>query len=65
MKAHDVGISGHVSIIVIRVAALVVLIAGVGALWNFMLWLPWQVDCILAVAAAWAYAYTFEREDRA
>jgi len=65
MKAHDVGMSGRVSIIVIRVAALVVLIASVGALWNFMLWLPWQVDCILGVAAALAYAYTFEREDRA
>jgi len=51
------------SIITIRIAALVVLVASVAALWNFMLWLPWQVDCLLAVAAAFAYAYKFEREE--
>jgi hypothetical protein len=51
------------SIITIRIAALVVLAASVAALWNFMLWLPWQVDCALAMAAAFAYAYTFEREE--
>jgi hypothetical protein len=51
------------SIITIRIAALVVLAASVAALWNFMLWLPWQVDCVLAMAAAFAYAYTFEREE--
>jgi len=51
------------SIIAIRLAALVVMIASVGALWNFMLWLPWPVDCVLAGAAALAYAYRFERED--
>lgn len=51
------------SIVLIRVAALVVMIASVAALWNFMLWLPWQVDCILATAAAFAFAYKFEREE--
>ena len=51
------------AIIAIRLSALVVFLASVGALWNFMLWLPWQVDCVLAVAAALAYAYKFERED--
>jgi hypothetical protein len=51
------------SIIIIRLAALVVLIASVAALWNFMLWLPWQVDCALAMAAAFAFAYKFEREE--
>jgi hypothetical protein len=51
------------SIIIIRLAALVVLIASVAALWNFMLWLPWQVDCVLATAAAFAFAYKFEREE--
>ena len=63
MKAHDVRISGRASIIVIRIAALVVLIASVAALWNFMLWLPWQADCVLATAAAFAFAYIFEREE--
>ena len=50
------------SIVAIRLAALIVLIASVAALWNFMLWLPWQVDCALAMAAAFAFAYKFERE---
>lgn len=50
------------SIFVIRVAALIVMIASVAAIWNFMLWLPWQVDCGLAGAAAFAFAYAFERE---
>ena len=49
------------SIITIRLSALVVLAASVAALWNFMLWLPWQVDCVLAMAASFAYAYKFER----
>jgi hypothetical protein len=52
------------SIIIIRLAALVVLMASVAALWNFMLWLPWQLDCLIAAAAAFAFAYKFEREDR-
>ena len=51
------------SIVAIRVAALIVMIASVAALWNFMLWLPWQADCVLATAAAFAYAYKFEREE--
>ena len=51
-------------IIIIRLAALVVVIVGVATLWNFMLWLPWQVDCLLAAAAALAFAYRFEREGR-
>ena len=51
------------SIIVIRVAAVTVMAATVAALWNFMLWLPWQVDCALATAAAFAFAYAFEREE--
>ena len=55
---------GRAAIIVIRFAALVVIIAGVTALWNFMLWLPWQIDCLIAAAAALAFAYKFEREDR-
>ena len=50
-------------ILTIRLAALVVMIASVAALWNFMLWLPWQADFALATAAAFAYAYKFEREE--
>jgi hypothetical protein len=49
------------SLVTMRLAAVVVMIASVLALWNFMLWLPWQVDCALAMAAAFAYAYKFER----
>ena len=51
------------SIVTIRLAAIVVVIATVPTLWNFMLWLPWQVDCALATAAAFAFAYKFEREE--
>jgi hypothetical protein len=53
----------RLSIVTIRLAAVVVMIASVSALWNFMLWLPWQVDCALATAAAFAFAYKFEREE--
>jgi len=51
------------SILTIRLAAVVVMIASVAALWNFMLWLPWQLDCLIATAAAFAFAYKFEREE--
>jgi hypothetical protein len=56
-------IGTRASLVTIRLAALVVMIASVAALWNFMLWLPWQVDCVLAMAASFAYAYKFEREE--
>ena len=49
------------SIITIRIAAVIVMIASVAALWNFMLWLPWQADCGIAMVAAFAFAYKFER----
>lgn len=51
------------SILTMRLAAIVVMIATVAALWNVMLWLPAPVDCIIALAAAFAYAYKFEREE--
>ena len=51
------------SIVIFRLAAVVVMIASVVALWYCMLWLPWQVDCLLATAAAFAFAYTFERQE--
>ena len=56
-------IPSRASIVIMRLAAIVVSIATVAALWNFMLWLPWQVDCALATAAAFAFAYKFEREE--
>ena len=55
--------STRVSLVIIRLAALVVMIASAAALWNFMLWLPWQVDCLFATAAAFAFAYKYEREE--
>lgn len=51
------------SIVVIRLAAIIVMVASVAALWNFMLWLPWHVDVAIATAAAFAFAYKFEREE--
>jgi hypothetical protein len=53
----------RVTIPILRLAAFLVMIATVAALWNFMLWLPWQLDCALATAAAFAFAYRFEREE--
>ena len=55
--------STRVLLVVIRLAALIVTVAIVSALWNFMQWLPWQVDCVLATVAAFAFAYRFEREE--
>jgi hypothetical protein len=51
------------AIVAMRLAAVVVMIASVTALWNVMLWLSWQADCVLATAAAFAFAYKFEREE--
>jgi hypothetical protein len=51
------------SILTIRLAAVVVIVATMAALWNVMLWLPWQVDCAIATAAAFAFAYTFDRQE--
>ena len=41
-------------------AALSVVIV-VPVLWRVMSWLPWQIDCLIAAAAALAFAYRFER----
>ena len=51
------------SIVAIRLAAIIVIVATMAAWWNVMLWLPWQIDCAVATAAAFAFAYTFEREE--
>ena len=55
--------STRASIVAIRLSAIIVMVASMASLWNFMLWLPWQVDCALATAAAFAFAYKFEREE--
>ena len=52
------------SIIVgIRLMAIAAVLIGVPLLWKAMLWLPWQIDCLLAVGASFAFAYHFEREE--
>jgi hypothetical protein len=48
-------------IISLRLGALTVMILAVWSLWRLMLWLTWQADCALAVAAVLAFAYKFER----
>ena len=53
----------HAVVISLRIAAILLVILIVPLLWRFMLWLPWQVDCVLATAAAFAFAYKFEREE--
>ena len=53
----------NLTVLAIRLAAIIVIVATMSAVWNVMLWLPWQVDCALATAAAFAYAYKFEREE--
>ena len=54
-------ISTRASLVAIRLAAVIVMIASVATLWNVMLWLPWQIDCLLATTAAFAFAHRFER----
>lgn len=54
-------ITARIAIWVMRAAALIVTVFSASALWNVMLWLPWQVDCVAAGAAAFAFAYAFER----
>ena len=49
-------------VISLRIAAILAVILIVPAMWRLMLWLPWQVDCLLATASAFAFAYKFERE---
>jgi hypothetical protein len=48
----------------LRLAALIVLIAGGLALLRIMAWMPWQVDAVLAALAVLAFAYWYEGDDR-
>ena len=52
-----------VLVLALRALAILAIIVVVPLLWRLMLWLPWQLDCVLATAAAFAFAYTFEREE--
>ena len=50
-------------LILLRLGAVVLAIVSVYLLNSLMLRLPWQVDCVIAGAAALAFAYRFEREE--
>ena len=50
-------------LVALRVTAVVATATVLPFLCRLMLWLPWQVDCALATAAAFAFAYKFEREE--
>jgi len=52
----------RLTVTIIRVAAIMVVVLSVMALWNFMLWLPWQLDVVIAAVASLAFAYKFERQ---
>jgi hypothetical protein len=48
-------------IVSLRIAATITAAVIVMALWHLMLWMPWQLDCAMAVGAALVFAYQFER----
>jgi hypothetical protein len=50
-------------IIGLRCGAVILMIVSVYALSALMRSLPWQADCALAAASAFAFAYRFERRD--
>ena len=53
----------NVVVLGLRIVAVLAVIVLVPLIWRLMLWLPWQADCVIAAAAAFAFAYKFERED--
>ncbi len=48
----------------IRIGAVLLILIVVPLLWRVMLSLPWQIDCAITAAAAFAFAYVFENESR-
>ena len=50
------------TILSLRLTAVALMIAATYLLWIVMVRLSWQVDCLIAAAAAVAFAYKFERE---
>jgi hypothetical protein len=55
--------SDRALLVTLRVGAILLIVIVVPLLWRLMRWLPWQADCVIAAAAAFAFAYRFERED--
>jgi hypothetical protein len=51
----------HLIVIALRLGAVTLMIVTVYLLSRVMLWLPWEADCVIAAAAALAFAYRFER----
>jgi hypothetical protein len=50
-------------IILLRLAAVLIVVSGIPLLWRVMMGLTWQVDCVLAALASVLFAYTFERQE--
>ena len=48
-------------IVGLRIAAIITAAVIVLGLWHLMLWMPWQLDCVMAAASALVFAYRFER----
>jgi hypothetical protein len=53
--------SHRTRLVLLRLGAIVLITALVPLLARLMLWLPWEADCMLAGAAALAFAYRFEQ----
>ena len=53
--------SHHAILVTLRLAAVLLIVIVVPLLWRLMLWLPWQIDCLVALAGSYAFAYRFER----
>ncbi len=49
-------------IITVRAGALLAIAVSVVVIWRLMSSLPWQLDGLLAICAALAWAYRFERQ---
>ena len=62
LPGHDYLRHPAIAILGLRLTALALMAILVGLLWRVMAWLPWQVDCLIAAAAAGGFAYRFERE---
>jgi hypothetical protein len=54
--------SDRALLVTLRLGAILLILIVVPLLWRLMQWLPWQADCLIATASAFAFAYRFERE---
>ena len=55
--------SDRAVVIAVRLGAILLIVIVVPLIWRLMLWLPWQIDCLIAAAGSFAFAYHFEREE--